>query len=92
MKTIDERSDAYIHENARQEGYDTEDVRTAYIDGAEAEHKLLTRWNDYTGKVIFERGKFMRRFENVSVPLSSLILITRVVGNIYKTPELLKTE
>lgn len=46
MKTIDERGDAYIHENARQEGYDAEDVRTAYIDGAEAEHKLLTRWHD----------------------------------------------
>lgn len=46
MKTIDERSDAYIHENARQEGYDAEDVRTAYIDGAEAEHELLTRWHD----------------------------------------------
>lgn len=46
METIDERSDAYIRENARQEGYDAEDVRTAYIDGAEAEHKLLTRWHD----------------------------------------------
>lgn len=50
----------------------------------------IVRWNDYTGKVIFERGKFMRKFENVSVPLSSLVAITRVVGNIHDNPELLK--
>ena len=46
MKTIDERADLYCREHAYQGGYDLEDVRTAHILGAEAEHELLTRWND----------------------------------------------
>ena len=44
MKTIDERADLYCREHAYQGGYDLEDVRTAHIYGAEAEHDLLTRW------------------------------------------------
>lgn len=46
MKTIDERADLYCREHAYQGGYDLEDVRTAHISGAEAEHDLLTRWHD----------------------------------------------
>lgn len=46
MKTIDERADLYCREHAYQGGYDLEDVRTAHIYGAEAEHDLLTRWRD----------------------------------------------
>lgn len=46
MKTIDERADMYCREHAYQGGYDLEDVRTAHISGAEAEHDLLTRWHD----------------------------------------------
>ena len=46
MKTIEERADLYCREHAYQGGYDLEDVRTAHISGAEAEHELLTRWND----------------------------------------------
>lgn len=46
MKTIDERADMYCQEHAYQGGYDLEDVRTAHISGAEAEHDLLTRWHN----------------------------------------------
>lgn len=46
METIDERADLYCREHAYQGGYDLEDVRTAHIYGAEAEHDLLTRWRD----------------------------------------------
>lgn len=46
MKTIDEMADAYCRENAQQGGYDIEDVRNAYISGAEHVHEELTRWHD----------------------------------------------
>lgn len=46
MNTIDEMADAYCREHAQQEGYDAEDVRTAYISGAEHVYEELTRWND----------------------------------------------
>lgn len=46
MKTIDEMADAYCRENAQQEGHDIEDVRNAYLSGAEHVHEELTRWHD----------------------------------------------
>lgn len=39
-------ADAYCRENAQQEGHDIEDVRNAYISGAEHVHEELTRWHD----------------------------------------------
>lgn len=46
METIEEMADAYCREHAQQEGYDAEDVRTAYISGAEHVREELTQWND----------------------------------------------
>lgn len=46
MKTIEEMADAYCRENAQQEGHDIEDVRNAYLSGAEHVYEELTRWND----------------------------------------------
>jgi hypothetical protein len=42
METIEEMADAYCREHAQQEGYDAEDVRTAYISGAEHKREELT--------------------------------------------------
>lgn len=55
METIDELADAYVRENARQEGYDCEDVRAAYLDGAVDVRQELTKWND--PKELPERSK-----------------------------------
>ena len=46
MATIEKLADAYVRENARQEGYDCEDVRAAYIEGAEWMREELTKWNN----------------------------------------------
>lgn len=46
VNTIDEMADAYCREHARQEGYDAEDVRNAYISGAKHKREELIRWND----------------------------------------------
>ena len=46
MKTIDERADSYCREQAYQGGYDVEDVRAAYLKGAQDERDEITRWND----------------------------------------------
>lgn len=41
--TIEEMADAYCRENAYQGGYDIEDVRNAYLSGAEHVYEKLTR-------------------------------------------------
>lgn len=46
METIDELADAYVWTHASQDGYDCEDVRTAYLTGAEGNSKELTKWNN----------------------------------------------
>lgn len=46
MKTIDERADIYCRKQAYQGGYDVEDVRAAYLEGAQDEREELTRWHD----------------------------------------------
>lgn len=57
MERIEERSDAYIHENARQEGYDAEDVRTAYIDGA---FRIRRKYLNRRGEEKFEEGSIKK--------------------------------
>lgn len=44
--TIEEMADAYCRENAQQGGYDIEDVRNAYLSGAEHVYEELTRWHN----------------------------------------------
>lgn len=51
MKMIDELADAYVRARASQDGYDCEDVRTAYLAGAEDERKELTKWNNPKDKL-----------------------------------------
>ena len=46
METIEEMADAYCRENAQQGGHDIEDVRNAYLSGAEHVYEELTRWHD----------------------------------------------
>lgn len=70
METIDERADAYCREHAQQDGYDIEDVRTAYISGAEHVREELTRWNDPEEELPALLTRVLGRYsdgENISV-------------------------